>query len=333
MGTVEARMGDSRPLATISLDLDDKWSYMRTRGDARWQEFPSYLQVAVPRILSFLAPRNLRLTFFVVGHDAARTQNQDLLRAIVEEGHELGNHSYHHEPWLQRYTREDIKLEVLATHEELVRITGTAPVGFRGPGFSWSPSLIEVLAELDYSFDASSLPTVLAPLARAYFLKRSTLSEEERRHREGLFGTFRDGLRPVGPHFLTANGRRVVEIPVTTIPGLRTPFHLSYLMYLAEKSRPLMRAYFELALFLCRATGTPPSFLLHPLDFLDVEDAPELAFFPAMRVRWQDKLDVADEVLGRLVSCYSLRTMGEFAQHLRKEKLPVLAVHTGGESQ
>lgn len=330
---VGARIDNSRPMASISLDLDDKWSYLRTRGDARWREFPSYLQVAVPRILSFLATRGLRITFFVVGSDAARSQNRELLKALVDGGHEVGNHSYHHEPWLQRYTREEIRREVVATHETLLRATGMNPVGFRGPGFSWSPALIEVLAELGYLFDASSLPTVLAPLARMYFLSKTKLAEEERRLRAGLFGKFSDGLRPVGAHYVAANGHRMLEIPVTTTPLLRTPFHLSYLMYLAEKSRPLMRAYFETALFLCRNTGTPPSFLLHPLDFLDVSDAPELSFFPAMTLPWQEKLAVAGEVLDRLSSYYSLQPMSSFALHVKTKKLPVVIVRSGGDTR
>jgi len=327
----DLKMDRHRPLAAISLDLDDKWSYLRTRGDARWEGLPSYLQVAVPRILAFLRAHRLRITFFVVGVDAARPQNWELLRALVEQGHEIGNHSYHHEPWLQRYDREGIRREVLSTHEQLQRVTGVEPAGFRGPGFSWSPTLIEVLVEAGYMYDASSLPTALAPLARLYFLSKSTLRREERDLRKGLFGSFRDGLRPVAAHYLAVNGRSLLEIPVTTIPVLRMPFHLSYLMYLAQRSRSLMRAYFELALSLCRATGTAPSFLLHPLDFLDVGDAPELAFFPAMGLPWQEKLDVAGEVLRRLAARFELVPLGSLACSVKGEgRRPVVRLQKGG---
>ncbi|MBC7188054.1 MAG: polysaccharide deacetylase family protein [Calditrichaeota bacterium] len=324
-----------RPLAAVSLDLDDKWSYMRTRGDARWKELPSYLAVAVPRMLDFLRAKGLRITFFIVGVDAARPQNGDLLRMIVQDGHELGNHSYHHEPWLPRHPRATIAEEVLRTHEELLRVTGARPEGFRGPGFGWSATLIEVLAEAGYSYDASSLPTVVAPLARLYFLSKSTLEKEERQLREGLFGSFRDGLRPVGAHYLGLDGHRLLlEIPVTTIPGLRTPFHLSYLMYLAQRSRPLMRTYLELALSLCRATATGPSFLLHPLDFLDKGDAPELAFFPAMNLPWQDKIEVAGEALDRLAARFELLPMGAFACFVaRSGVLPTVRMANGGHEQ
>ena len=41
----------TKPLASLSLDLDNKWSYMKTHGDAGWEAFPSYLDIVVPRVL------------------------------------------------------------------------------------------------------------------------------------------------------------------------------------------------------------------------------------------------------------------------------------------
>ena len=47
----------SRMTASLSLDLDDEWSYLRTRGDPAWREYPSHLAQVVPRILEFLDNR------------------------------------------------------------------------------------------------------------------------------------------------------------------------------------------------------------------------------------------------------------------------------------
>ena len=41
-----------RPIASLSLDLDNKWSYMKTHGDQGWEAFPSYLDAVVPRFRS-----------------------------------------------------------------------------------------------------------------------------------------------------------------------------------------------------------------------------------------------------------------------------------------
>ena len=60
-----------KTIASLSVDLDNQWSYMKTHGDAGWEHFPGYLDLVVPRILSFVNDRDLKVTFFVVGQDAA----------------------------------------------------------------------------------------------------------------------------------------------------------------------------------------------------------------------------------------------------------------------
>ena len=47
------------PLASLSLDLDNKWCFMQTNGDSAWNNFPSFLRQCVPRITTFLQDRNL----------------------------------------------------------------------------------------------------------------------------------------------------------------------------------------------------------------------------------------------------------------------------------
>ncbi|HET9726863.1 MAG TPA: polysaccharide deacetylase family protein, partial [Gemmatimonadales bacterium] len=193
-------MNAPRPVASVSLDLDDLWTYLRTRGDPAWETRPSYLGVFMPRILELLARFDLRITFFVVGFDAAREMNLAHLRAMSERGHEVGNHSFSHECWLQRYSAGRLDDEIGRAHEALHAATGQAPVGFRGPGFSWSPELFEALARRGYVYDASTLPTFLGPLARLYFLASAKLSARERSERAALFGAFRDGFRPNRPY-------------------------------------------------------------------------------------------------------------------------------------
>ena len=48
---------------------------MKTHGDIGWETFPSYLDIVVPRVLDFLKDRNLKITFFIVGQDAALEKN------------------------------------------------------------------------------------------------------------------------------------------------------------------------------------------------------------------------------------------------------------------
>ena len=69
-----------KPIASLSLDLDNKWSYMKTNGDEGWESFPSYLDVVVPRFLDMLDELDLSITVFIVGQDAAMESNHAALR-------------------------------------------------------------------------------------------------------------------------------------------------------------------------------------------------------------------------------------------------------------
>lgn len=311
-----------KPIASLSLDLDNKWSYMKTHGDAGWEEFPSYLDVVVPRVLAFLKERDLKITFFIVGQDAALEKNHDAIASIAAAGHEIGNHSFKHEPWLHLYAKDELTVEFKKTENAIETVTGRRPIGFRGPGYSLSPSVLEVLGERGYEYDCSTLPTYIAPLARAYyFFKSPTMSDEERKKRKKLFGKFSDGFQTLKPYFIEAGGKSLVEIPVTTFPGVKTPIHASYLIYLSTYSPTLARAYWQTALRLCRLTGVQPSLLLHPLDFLSGDDAPELRFFPGMNVPTEKKLAFVSEILSKFTATFDVVNLREHADIVRRADL------------
>jgi hypothetical protein len=298
-------------LASLSLDLDNKWSYMKTHGDAGWERFPSYLDVVVPRVLEMLAQRDLAITFFVVGQDAAIEANHNALRSIAEAGHEIANHSFHHEPWLHLYDPEQLGDELTRAEESIVAATGVRTVGFRGPGYSFSPALLAELACRGYEYDASTFPTFLGPVARAYYFFRSNLSRGDREQRKLLFGKLSEGFRPLRPYHWP--GLELVEIPVTTMPVLKLPIHLSYILYLAQYSRRLALSYFSAAMSLCDRFGVEPSLLLHPLDFLGREDDGDLAFFPAMQSPAAAKLQLAGQILDRFRNGRKVVPMREHA--------------------
>ncbi len=307
----------SRPTASISLDLDDLWTYLRTHGDPGWTSRPSFLDAFVPMVLDVLEEEQVTLTFFVVGADAAAPRHRRMLRDIASRGHEIGNHSFEHEPWLHRYSRPQLEAEVVRTQEAIADATGTRPRGFRGPGYSWSPALLELLADHGYLYDASTLPTYIGPLARAYYFWSAKLPGEERARRQALFGTLRDGLMPVRPYrWHLAGGRTLLEIPVTTLPGLKLPFHLTYIHYLSRISQRAALGYLKAALGICRLTKTSPSFILHPLDLLGGDRLPQLAFFPAMDQPSHRKLALFRRVLGIYRQRFRLEPMAAHAREL-----------------
>jgi hypothetical protein len=290
---------------------------MKTHGDSGWEKFPSYLDIFIPHVLDLLDRLKLKITFFIVGQDAALDKNRETLGLLTARGHEVGNHSFHHEPWLHLYLKDQIKSEILRAEEEIYRVTGQKPIGFRGPGFSWSSKLIEVLVESDYLYDTTTLPTYIGPLARVYYFWSSNFKEEEKNQRKRLFGSFNDGLRPLKPYWWAlGSGLKLLEIPVTTMPIIKTPFHLSYLVYLSRFSLKLMSSYLKTALFLCRATGTELSFLLHPLDLLGGDQVQDLSFFPGMDLTGGQKSELFENVINELGRHFNLVSMGFFSKSI-----------------
>lgn len=308
-----------KPIASVSLDLDNQWSYMKIHGDEGWDKYPSYFDIFVPHILNVLDELDLKITFFIVGKDTESEENRKYLRMITERGHEVGNHSYHHESWLQTYSFEEIENEIINAEEAIQEATGQKPTGFRGPGFSWSEDLLKVLASRNYKYDASTLPTFLGPLARTYYFWKSDLSKEEKRARKELFGKFSEGFRKLKPYkWDLGESKNLVEIPVTTMPIFKFPFHLSYLIFLGNISMGLMMFYLNIAIALCKLTKTPISYLLHPLDLIGGDQIEQLAFFPGMDVSSDRKVLIFKKVMKKLAKSYTLVTMGHHIDAIQK---------------
>ncbi|GAB4419812.1 MAG: polysaccharide deacetylase family protein [Bacteroidia bacterium] len=314
-------------IASLSLDLDDQWTYLKTHGDPGWESYPSYLSYAVPRILDFLDEHQTKITFFIVAQDAAFDHNHEVLAEIAHRGHGIGNHTFHHDPWLHIYSEQEINDELARAEEHIERVTGVVPRGFRGPGFSFSDSVLRVLARRGYHYDGSTFPNILNPLARAYFLWTSKMTKEERETRKGLFGSWKDGFRPNKPFVWETEGYRMTEIPVTTMPIFKVPIHASYILFLATYSEGLALAYLRFAIGMCKLTGVEPSILLHPLDFIGCDDTEALSFFPAMRIESGKKIGVMHKVFRLLARHYELVTMEEHARRIGKgHQLPSKAV-------
>src|SRR6266436_4712017 len=113
--------------------------------DSRW----------TPQILDILKAANVKAAFFLVGVNAERYPG--LVRRIVNEGHEIGNHTYYH-PNLALCWPEHIRLELNATQLLLETITGRATTLFRPPyAADSSPTELNDLTPLKIAEDLNYL--------------------------------------------------------------------------------------------------------------------------------------------------------------------------------
>jgi hypothetical protein len=303
------------PIASVSLDLDNLWAYLKTHGDAEWERMPSFLPVAVPRLWELFGEHGVTGTVFVVGADVEREDGAKAVAAFADAGHEIANHSYHHEPWLHRYSPAELEVELARTEDAIVAAGAPRPVGFRGPGFSVSSALVEVLAERGYTYDASTLPTWIGPLARAVHNRTAPAGDPRR---DELFGGFSRVFAPNTGHRLRSGSRtELVELPVTTMPLLRVPIHGAYVLRLHQISPRLARQYFATALRLCRALRVSPSLLVHPTDVLSAAEAPGMEFFPGMGVPTARKVELLSWMLTTVRAGFTVVGTGEHVARTR----------------
>ncbi len=83
-----------------------------------------------PKLLDILKARQIKATFYVLGPNVKRYPH--IVRRMVEEGHEVGNHSVNH-PVLARMSEEGVRRELRDCHEAIVEATGVAPLTMRPP--------------------------------------------------------------------------------------------------------------------------------------------------------------------------------------------------------
>jgi peptidoglycan/xylan/chitin deacetylase (PgdA/CDA1 family) len=95
-------------------------------------------------LLQLLARHAAQATFFVTGERAA--EYGDLISDILEHAHEIGNHSYSHDPLLMMRRSETLYREIESTQTLLKRF-GISPVAFRPPVGITNPKLANALSK------------------------------------------------------------------------------------------------------------------------------------------------------------------------------------------
>lgn len=99
-------------------------------------------------ILDVLKKKKVPATFFVTGHYI--TQNEDLIKRMVDEGHIVGNHSWHH-PDLTQVSDVRFKKELTLIKEEFKKVTGKSDMMYlRPPRGIFSERTLQLSKDLGY---------------------------------------------------------------------------------------------------------------------------------------------------------------------------------------
>jgi peptidoglycan-N-acetylglucosamine deacetylase len=83
-----------------------------------------------PQLLDILKARRIRATFYVIGRNVARYP--DIVKRMVDEGHEIGNHTWRH-PFLTQLGSNSVLRELDRTSEAVYKAVQRIPVTMRPP--------------------------------------------------------------------------------------------------------------------------------------------------------------------------------------------------------
>ena len=100
-----------------------------------------------PVILDILAEYGIRATFFMVGENVG--YYHEAARAVVEAGHEVGNHTFSHRKF-DRMGEEELLREISACESALSEVTDSPVRLIRPPEGQVSDTMRRVMGTLDY---------------------------------------------------------------------------------------------------------------------------------------------------------------------------------------
>jgi peptidoglycan/xylan/chitin deacetylase (PgdA/CDA1 family) len=139
---------------------------------------------ALDSILQTLRENEIKAEFYVLGEEVR--QYPEATRKIVEQGHDIQNHSWSH-PNLATATEQEVRRELERTQDIIEEVTGVRPTKIRPPygagGFrrSLDQELIEVAQELsltvvtwDIDTEDWKAPQGLGPEKIAYIEEQFT---------------------------------------------------------------------------------------------------------------------------------------------------------------
>lgn len=126
--------------------------------------------IYTPQILDILKEKKVKATFFLVGKHVEKYP--EVAKRIVDEGHEIGNHTYSHRD-LVPATRATVVKEIKKAEKAIETVCGQKPVLFRPPRGIYSNAVRKIILEAGYTIILWSVSTQDWRLVKpSFILKR-----------------------------------------------------------------------------------------------------------------------------------------------------------------
>ena len=175
----------------MTVDVEDYFqvsAFEKSITQNEWSKLPLRVEDNTNRLLDVFAEHDVKSTFFCLGWVAEKCPN--VIRRIVDEGHELASHGYDHTR-LNYLNHESFLQDVSKSKRILEDISGSAVIGYRAPSFSINEKTqwaYETLANLGFVYSSSTYPIA-----------------------HDLYGV------PTWPRFKYERPEGIIEIPVPTL--------------------------------------------------------------------------------------------------------------------
>ena len=293
-----------KKLATIQVDVDSFWTLLNFYGyDGPPHETRTIYEIAIPRMLEIFRRFKVKATFFVVGRDLLDERNQVILRQIVEEGHEIANHTMNHPFGFSKLSRERKEREICEAERIIERMTGMRPRGFRAPGYDMDTEALHILESRDYVYDSSVFPSTLGPLMKLLTKDKGT----------SIGRSIKNCSAPITPYYpsrkdLSKKEKRgkILEIPITAVPYVRLPFYANFNI---ATGRRLFDVCYALI------GERPLNYLFHAIELVDMKDDIDrrLIRHPNLSLPLDRKAKFYEHILDRITSDYEVVTTEELA--------------------
>ncbi|NOY61567.1 MAG: DUF3473 domain-containing protein [Gammaproteobacteria bacterium] len=251
-----------------------------------WNNLESRVEVNTERIMTLLAEKEIKATFFVLGWIAKRYPG--IVKSIVEQGHELACHGYSHK-LIYNQTQEEFRDETARSKDLLESIANTPVRGYRAASYSitkrslWA---LDTLIELGFEYDSSIYPVL--------------------HDRYGIDGA------PRFPHMIARSGTgSLLEFPVSTLSILGRNLPVGgggyFRLYPYRVTKAALTA-------INRRDKMPFIFYLHPWE-MD-PDQPRIKGSVFSKFRHYNNLSICEERLKMLVSDFSFTTVQKVLENI-----------------
>jgi peptidoglycan/xylan/chitin deacetylase (PgdA/CDA1 family) len=175
-------------LASITVDLEKDWGGKSNTCFG--------VREGLPQILQILEENKVYATFFVNGEIIE--QNEDCLKQLVENRHEIASHGFHHVEY-KNLSKKEMMSEIKMSKDKIRKHLNCKPIGFRSPRLTFNPHLFKILSKLRFKYDSSSVDSFLP---------------------------FRFNAKSDSP-YIAEHG--IIEIPVSSFTMFKIPFGLLWM--------------------------------------------------------------------------------------------------------